>query len=302
MALRLHTAETNWPQDLVTSPNDLDPMATLMNTYESILLGAKRVGHGLGFIKHPYLLEEIRGRGVAIETCVVSNQILGFMADLRNHPALHYIRAGLPVVLGSDDPGTFGYDHFSVDWYEAFLGWGLDLIDLRNLAENSLKYSAMEGSELDSAMAKWQQSYNLYVSNVSQEACARNYEENDPFFGDILPQEGQTFSAVNVHVFGRHFESAICAEVVCRFGDFITYDTLYISNNHVVCVSPALSPDDTSFPLFVSLDSGETFFDTGRNFTTRDFGFAPLPSSANIINVPTSITLGAFLFMTTLLY
>ena len=71
MPLWLHTAETSWPVDLITSNNDLDPVGTLQNSYEAILYGAKRVGHGLGFIKHPYLLNILREKQVAVETCPV---------------------------------------------------------------------------------------------------------------------------------------------------------------------------------------------------------------------------------------
>ena len=71
MPLWLHTVETSWPDDLLTSANDLDPVGTLQNTYESILYGARRVGHGLGFIKHPYLLNILKERQVAVETCPV---------------------------------------------------------------------------------------------------------------------------------------------------------------------------------------------------------------------------------------
>ena len=36
-----------------------------------------------------------------------------------------------------------GYDSFTVDWYEVFMAWGLDLAELKQLAINSLKYSSM---------------------------------------------------------------------------------------------------------------------------------------------------------------
>lgn len=71
MPLWLHTAETNWPDDLITSENDLDPVGTNQNPYEAILYGARRVGHGLGFIQHPYLMNIIRDRDVAVESCPV---------------------------------------------------------------------------------------------------------------------------------------------------------------------------------------------------------------------------------------
>ena len=71
MPLWMHTAETNWPDDLITSNNDLDPVSTLENAYDAILYGVKRIGHGLGFIKHPYLLNILRERQVAVEACPV---------------------------------------------------------------------------------------------------------------------------------------------------------------------------------------------------------------------------------------
>ena len=274
VALKLHTAETNWPSDLITGFNDLDPMATLMNTYESILLGANRIGHGLGFIKHPYMLNIIKERNVAIESCIVSNQILGYMADLRNHPAIHYIKQGIPVVLGSDDPGTFGYDHFTVDWYEAFMAWGLDLIDLRNLAVDSLRHSSMTEEQVDVAInTQWQPTWNAFIANITEEACSAVYEE-EPIFGSILPQEGPMNTLTRVHIFGRNFEKAICQSRQCRFGGSEGGEVTalyYISNNHIICESPQIvTPDNTAFPVYVSFDAGASFYSTGQNFTYKE--------------------------------
>ena len=45
---------------------------------------------------------------------------------------------GIPIVLSGDDPALFGYDEVTVDWYEAYMAWGLNLGDLKKLALNSL--------------------------------------------------------------------------------------------------------------------------------------------------------------------
>lgn len=73
--------------------------------------------------------------------------MLGYVPDQRHHPAITYLRYGIPVVLGADDPATFGYNEFTLDWYEAFMAWGLNLGDLRHLAMNSLQYSSLSASE-----------------------------------------------------------------------------------------------------------------------------------------------------------
>ena len=50
----LHNAETNWPDDVMTSfEPEVDISTTQDNTLDAVLLGASRVGHGLGFIKRP---------------------------------------------------------------------------------------------------------------------------------------------------------------------------------------------------------------------------------------------------------
>ncbi|KAK2193588.1 hypothetical protein NP493_11g04015 [Ridgeia piscesae] len=145
---RRRAAETNWPDDLMTSfEPEVDISTTQDNSLDAVLLGVSRVGHGLGFIKRPYLLKLLKQRRVAIETCPTSNHLLGYIPDLRNHPAVHYIRSGIPVVLASDDPGSFGYDHVTVDWYQAFMAWGLRLADLKLLALNSLRHSGMSASK-----------------------------------------------------------------------------------------------------------------------------------------------------------
>ena len=90
LPLYLHSGESNWAEN--------------ENLYDAVLLGALRIGHGVALIKHPLLMEIVKKRGTAIEVCPTSNQILGYVPDLRNHPAASYINAGLPVVLSKTTP------------------------------------------------------------------------------------------------------------------------------------------------------------------------------------------------------
>jgi adenosine deaminase CECR1 len=91
----LHSGESNWIEN--------------ENVLDAILLDAKRIGHGLTLFKHPLLMQIVKERGMAIEVCPIANQVLGYVADLRNHPAVLYINSGLPVVICPDGPG--GRDH-----------------------------------------------------------------------------------------------------------------------------------------------------------------------------------------------
>jgi adenosine deaminase CECR1 len=156
LPLFLHSGESNWAEN--------------ENLYDAVLLGARRIGHGLALIKHPLLMEIVKARGVAIEVCPVSNQVLGYVPDLRSHPAVSYINAGLPVVLSPDDPGIMRHS-FSHDFYEAFMAWGLDLRDLKQLAMNSLLYSAMSPEEKRRALASWKGRWEVFVEWLNEGAA-----------------------------------------------------------------------------------------------------------------------------------
>ena len=153
LPLFLHSGETNRAQS--------------ENLYDALLLGAPRIGHGLALVRHPLLMELARARGVAVEVCPISNQLLGYVGDLRAHPAVAYINAGIPVVLSPDDPGMMRHT-FSHDFYEAFMAWDLDLRELKQLAMSSLLHSAMEPQEKRRALEVWRKRWAEFVRWLNQ--------------------------------------------------------------------------------------------------------------------------------------
>ena len=292
--LILHTAET-------IMPGDLEPLPTLNYAFDAILLGTKRVGHGIGYVKHPHLLNILRKKGIAVEICPVSNQILGFFPDARVHPAVNYIRSGVPVVLGSDAPGTFGYNSFTVDWYYAFLSWGLDLADLKLLARNSLQYSSMTANEVRYAISeKWHPLWERYVREMKEEACRAKVSAT-PVFSKIFPLAGSLQGKTKVSIYGRNFEIGICKKIKCKFGEHIT-EALYVSNQLITCMSHdrGLNRVAMSVSLSVSFDNGLTFTKTGAEFTYKYKRYAlPSDTSGAMLHFPhfvqISISMGVVL-------
>ena len=256
--LYFHTSETNWPNDLMTSLHPMDPVSTLDNVYEAIILGAKRVGHGLGFVKHPYLMQVLKDRHIAIEVNPVSNMLLGYVTDQRHHPAVTYIRYGIPVVLGADDPGTMGYDEFTVDWYEAFMAWGLRLSDMYTLAVNSLQYSTMTSTEKDIALKKYKNSWDKFISEMTAEACNQQFSLTEAVVYSIYPTEGSINSSTTVRVYGRHFQAAICQQIICRFGNSNIVGR-YIYNSLIMCDAPSQGGIQSTVDFSISLNSGKNF-------------------------------------------
>ena len=146
------------------------PWAYNTNLYDAILLNSKRIGHGLNLFHFPYLIEKMKEKNICLEVCPISNQVLGYVSDLRMHPAAGYLKAGVPCVISSDDPGLFGYVGMSPDLWEAILAWDLDLAAVKQLFINSIEYSGMSASEKKKAFQYWNLEWQKFIETYEERA------------------------------------------------------------------------------------------------------------------------------------
>ncbi len=146
------------------------------NVYDAILCSTRRIGHGFNLWHFPYLEQVAKQQQIAVEVCPLSNQILGYVADLRLHPAAGYFARGVPMVLSSDDPGIFGYVGMGYDYLAAYLAWGLSLKDVKSLVWNSLKYTALRDvnpTQLQSALGVLQTKWDAWITSMSNALAAQ---------------------------------------------------------------------------------------------------------------------------------
>lgn len=110
---------------------------------------ARRIGHGVGVMyeDRPWdLLRLMAERRVAVETNLTSNDvILGVRGD--DHPFRAYRRAGVPLVISTDDEGVSRID-LTHELQRAALTYGLGYADLVELARASLEHSFLPGRSL----------------------------------------------------------------------------------------------------------------------------------------------------------
>lgn len=260
--LYFHTVETNWPDDSLISQYG-DNVATIENIYDSLVLNTQRIGHGLGIIKHPHLYEWIKNKNIAIEICPASNQLLGYISDLRNHPAINYLRSGIPIVLAGDDPGSFGYNELTIDYYLAFMSWGLNLPDLKQISLNSIEYSSIPNGIKGEAIKKWYQSWEEYIDNTYKLACSQNYPLNNLNVTNIYPLIGPLNENTNVTIYGYGFEGFLCKKLKCIFGKEKT-NAYLIRSNRIQCITPAVNQVSRNVPVQIEfngniIDLGITF-------------------------------------------
>lgn len=110
---------------------------------------AERIGHGVDVLyeDNPFeLMEEMRQRGVLVEICLTSNEVI-LNVQGEEHPFQQYWLAGVPVTLASDDEGISRID-LSHEYLLAAQRYDLGYKDLKRLARNSLEYSFLEGESL----------------------------------------------------------------------------------------------------------------------------------------------------------
>lgn len=121
-------------------------------------------------MKHPKLLELVRQKNIAIEIAPISNQVLDLVKDLRNHPASVLLSQNFPVVISNDDPGLWGAQGLSCDFYEAFVGImsrDADLRSLKKLALNSIQYSSLTEMEKNKALDIWRRRWDQFIDNLA---------------------------------------------------------------------------------------------------------------------------------------
>jgi adenosine deaminase len=104
-------------------------------------LGADRVGHGVRAAESPRLMERLADRQISCEVCPLSNVGLGVVERPEDVPVRRLFEAGVPIVLGADDPLLFGAR--LLPQYElAREVYGFGDAEIAELARQSIRSSA----------------------------------------------------------------------------------------------------------------------------------------------------------------
>ena len=136
------------------------------NIAVAVLLGSKRIGHGLISMDCPTTLKLLKKHDVCVEVNPISNNVLGYCKDFNWHPAKQFINFRLPITINPDDFTLWKVKGGSLDFFIAAIYWDFDLRDLKWCIINSLTYSSMEKEELKEVESLFYQKWEEFIDNL----------------------------------------------------------------------------------------------------------------------------------------
>jgi adenosine deaminase CECR1 len=135
---------------------------------ETLLLGAERIGHGINLISDPDTMLLLRNGRTLVEINLVSNQLLEYTPDVRQHPFIEYLRFGIPVCLNTDDPGVWD-SNLTDEYFTAVTAFSLTWEEVVRLGRNSLEYSFLEPAAKERLLKDYTERIGAFEAKYSAE-------------------------------------------------------------------------------------------------------------------------------------
>jgi adenosine deaminase len=131
--------------------------------------GAQRIGHGTDLMNDPDptgMLQVMARRRIAVEISLSSSDvILGVRGE--KHPMRQYLRAGVPVVIATDDEGVARSD-LTNEYQRAVEEQGLGYSELKEASRNSIEYSFLPASEKAGVRKELEAAFERFESGFVQ--------------------------------------------------------------------------------------------------------------------------------------
>ncbi|KAI0437603.1 hypothetical protein F4803DRAFT_538021 [Xylaria telfairii] len=140
------------------TPDDLEG-----NLETALRLCSKRIGHGYALPQKPEVLSEMRSRNVCVETCPISNMVLGLAESMNEHSVYKLLEENLHCAVSSDN-GTLFKSTLSHDFYEVMAGHRkINLYGWKQLARWSIEHSCLSTDERRRTLIEWEKRWQEFI-------------------------------------------------------------------------------------------------------------------------------------------
>lgn len=129
--------------------------------------GAQRIGHGTDVMydaNPAELLRDMARRRIAVEISLSSSDLILGVRGAR-HPLRQYLRAGVPVVISTDDEGVARSD-LTNEYQRAVEEHGLSYREIKEISRNSIEYSFLPAGEKARLMERLEAAFAAFEVSV----------------------------------------------------------------------------------------------------------------------------------------
>ncbi|KHN95945.1 adenosine deaminase [Metarhizium album ARSEF 1941] len=137
------------------------------NLVDAVLLGAKRIAHAFALTKHPHMMQLMKAKGVCVELCPISNEVLGLTPRVAGHSMYSLLANNVHCTINSDN-GTLFRSSLSHDYYQTMVGRNdLGLFGLKQLSLWSIQHACLEDDEKKQLLEKWEEQWADYLVRMT---------------------------------------------------------------------------------------------------------------------------------------
>ena len=141
--------------------------------FDTLRLGATRIGHGVNLIDDAETMQLMRMGKFMVEINLVSNHLLEYVDDPKDHPFPIYMRQGIPCALSTDDRGMWD-SNMTDEYYSAVTNFNLCWEELVGLGRNSLKFSFAQPAVKSELLKR----YDQKIDDFERKYAAGNWRKH----------------------------------------------------------------------------------------------------------------------------
>lgn len=139
--------------------------------FDTLRLGATRIGHGINLIQDPQTFQMMRGTEHLIEINLISNELLQYVPNLDLHPFPIYLRQGISCCLNTDDRGMWDSNYTD----ELFVGvkrFNLSWSEINKMARDSFQKSFAQQDLKNTLLSD----YEAKIAAIESKVTSKNWK------------------------------------------------------------------------------------------------------------------------------